>query len=636
MTRTSDTEGAPSLTRGTRRELTEVARHALARGDLTLAGAIRDLLRHLAPSHPHWIATDAGLDMATGLLDVGLAKIDEAARTHPASSVLLERRMDYHNRRGAHLRTIELSADPALHLDCEAQVTRAATALADDGHLGEALDGLERLAQIGATDPDLFVRASRLAVATGQQARNAALLKRLQALHPAEPYGHLGPAHGLIAAGRLAEAKAELERLDREAFPDHPLILGTLCDVCIDMPDAAGARAVIARLQGKTAGRRIRDMEIRLAASLGDWAEVARLADGTRRDHHDTRDRILAAHAKIHLGDTDGARTEIDRAEAVADGTARRGNWFAVARQVAAFRDAAGTLADDPGYRFAAEGRDDGDVPARIQMLWVGGALSPIERLSVQSFLDHGFDVDLYTYGEVGHVPDGATLRDGAEILPADAVFAHSAASGRSRGSYAGFADIFRWHLLRDRGGFWADADIVCLRPFRLPRTLTISSEVARTFGGDHMAVTNCFFGGPAGHPMFVEACARIEGFRGAEVMWGEMGTRLIGQLVADMGLHDHVLPPGRVNGVRPYRMIGTLFAKDDGRVTAELGDAWGLHLYNEVWRSHGVPKAGPFPRHSLIHTLLARHGIEVPVKPARLPIRMFRHGEAEAAAPQT
>ena len=36
----------------------------------------------------------------------------------------------------------------------------------------------------------------------------------------------------------------------------------------------------------------------------------------------------------------------------------------------------------------------------------------------------------------------------------------------RDNGSYAGFANFFRYELLRKRGGWWVDLDTICLRPF--------------------------------------------------------------------------------------------------------------------------------------------------------------------------
>lgn len=86
-----------------------------------------------------------------------------------------------------------------------------------------------------------------------------------------------------------------------------------------------------------------------------------------------------------------------------------------------------------------------------IQGLWVGGELSLMEQLSIQSFLKNGHEYHLYTYEDIKNIPPGTTVKDGNEILPADKIF--TIKSGWGIGSYSGFADLFRVHLLKERGG---------------------------------------------------------------------------------------------------------------------------------------------------------------------------------------
>src|SRR5260221_760110 len=112
---------------------------------------------------------------------------------------------------------------------------------------------------------------------------------------------------------------------------------------------------------------------------------------------------------------------------------------------------------------------------APIQMLWIGPRLSALERLSMASFLAHGHEVRLYTYGDVEGIPPGVTHHDGREIVPASQVFTY--ASGFGKGSYAGFANLFRYKLLLDHGGIWCDSDVVCLRPFDFTDEYVIGRE---------------------------------------------------------------------------------------------------------------------------------------------------------------
>ncbi|MGR3513798.1 MAG: glycosyltransferase family 2 protein [Paracoccaceae bacterium] len=99
----------------------------------------------------------------------------------------------------------------------------------------------------------------------------------------------------------------------------------------------------------------------------------------------------------------------------------------------------------------------------QIAMLWMRGELSFLEQLCVQSFLDAGHHVALYSYEPIGRVPDGVELRNAADILPETGFLVHE-----RTGSPALHSDLFRYKLLEqsDRT-IWADTDAYCLRRFQ-------------------------------------------------------------------------------------------------------------------------------------------------------------------------
>jgi hypothetical protein len=90
-----------------------------------------------------------------------------------------------------------------------------------------------------------------------------------------------------------------------------------------------------------------------------------------------------------------------------------------------------------------------------IQSLWVGDKLSLLEQLSIASFVRNGHEFHLYTYNNISDVPDGTQLKDANEIILEKNVFTYC------NGSYAGFADWFRWALLYKKGNYWVDTDVI-------------------------------------------------------------------------------------------------------------------------------------------------------------------------------
>jgi hypothetical protein len=103
-------------------------------------------------------------------------------------------------------------------------------------------------------------------------------------------------------------------------------------------------------------------------------------------------------------------------------------------------------------------------------MLWIGRSLSNLERLAMASFLANGHPVHLYAYSHIDRVPHGVTRLDANEILPESSVFTY--ADGFGKGSPSAFSNRFRYKLLLERGGIYADADIVCLQPLAFAQSM--------------------------------------------------------------------------------------------------------------------------------------------------------------------
>lgn len=104
-----------------------------------------------------------------------------------------------------------------------------------------------------------------------------------------------------------------------------------------------------------------------------------------------------------------------------------------------------------------------------INSLWIGNKLSEMELLTLESFIHHGHEFTLWVYGELDTpLPDGVKQRNANEILNQQYVFNYpdDGPLAWSKGSYAGFSDIFRYKLLYELGGWWVDMDVTCLKKF--------------------------------------------------------------------------------------------------------------------------------------------------------------------------
>jgi len=236
-----------------------------------------------------------------------------------------------------------------------------------------------------------------------------------------------------------------------------------------------------------------------------------------------------------------------------------------------------------------------------VQSLWIGSTLSNLERLSIQSFLDHGHQYHLYAYRELADLPAGAILKDANEILSASLIFQYN-----DRKTYAAFSNVFRYKLLLERGGIWADTDVVGLRPFDLADEHVFASELVqrRDGAGFDVIVSTCVIKAPIGSPVMARALEAGLSKDWSTVRWGELGPRLFAPVVAGQGLQCFVQPPAVFCSIGPLEWRRLI----DPQPPPLPSEAYALHFWNEMWRRAGQDKGAEYPSSCLYESLKRRH----------------------------
>ncbi len=230
-----------------------------------------------------------------------------------------------------------------------------------------------------------------------------------------------------------------------------------------------------------------------------------------------------------------------------------------------------------------------------IQGLWIGPELSLMEQLSIRSFLMNGHEYRLYVYDDVKHVPDGTILKDANEILPASMIFQY-----RHRKSYAGFANFFRYKLLLEKGGWWADSDLICHRRFDFRQQYVFATEKRH----DDEVITCGAIRAPAGSEIMAYAWHICSNKNPDELTWGETGSRLMVEAVEKFSLEEYVTPH-QVFCPLPNWQWNDVLNPD-----IELGFdgvTYAIHLWNEMWRKASQDKNQAYHRDCLYERLKRR-----------------------------
>ena len=262
-----------------------------------------------------------------------------------------------------------------------------------------------------------------------------------------------------------------------------------------------------------------------------------------------------------------------------------------------------------------------------IGTLWIGPELSWLEQLCLQSFLDHGHAVVLYSYDQVKGVPEGVKIADADDILPGKKIIRHV-----RTGSPAYHADVFRLHMLKQTNYIWADTDAFCCQPWdikkgkhfhgwisdnkpminngvlRLPKTSkTLKAMLA--FTSDEYPVPPWY---PDEKKSALQALKdKGEGMHVSRMPWGVWGPDALTHFLKDTGEIKHSRDKHVIYPV-PFSIAGvTLNPNRINKATNLIKDDtlsihfWGRRFRNIAAKYGGVPPAGCY-----VAELCKRHKI--------------------------
>lgn len=237
-----------------------------------------------------------------------------------------------------------------------------------------------------------------------------------------------------------------------------------------------------------------------------------------------------------------------------------------------------------------------------IQSLWIGASFSNLEKLCAQSFLDHGHEFHLYAYDDIKGVPDGVTVKDGNEILNAGELF---------DGTWqrpSNLADYFRYALLYQKGGWWVDMDLICLKPFEFQESVVFAPR-----GHTATAFNNFILCFPAGNALMCEMhklCeSRLAQKRNHRKRFshGSLGgPAAFTEMVYKLDMQKHVVTSARFYNPAPQ----VAFNKQYREGLHFPSNTHAVHLRKAGQDKVGIDMNAQFDEESMYEQLKARHGI--------------------------
>lgn len=232
-----------------------------------------------------------------------------------------------------------------------------------------------------------------------------------------------------------------------------------------------------------------------------------------------------------------------------------------------------------------------------IQSLWIGKKLTVMEKLSISSFLKNGHSFNLYIYEDVKGIPEGVNIMDANKILPSKKIFKY-----KHYNSYAGFANLFRYKLLYEKGGYWVDTDVICLREFDHDVDYVFAGErTKKSFFGKKLEVCNCIIKVPK-ESTIMKYCFDVASKKNTdELIWGQTGPILLTKAINKFKMKTFVKDPEVFCPIDWWDWRHIISEKPNNTIYKNSDS---IHLWNEMWRRDNIDKNTNFPESSIYENL--------------------------------
>jgi len=169
-----------------------------------------------------------------------------------------------------------------------------------------------------------------------------------------------------------------------------------------------------------------------------------------------------------------------------------------------------------------------------VHCVWVGSALSLLEKLTIKLLLSHGHEVHLWSYAVIENTPEGVVNRDAGDILPSSSMFRYDGEPldclpNGGKGSLSHWSDQFQLKLLDKYGGIYTQMDVSHLTP------LCFKNSVAMpVWKGEDTCVAPYIMKCPAGEGFTKRAYEKTSKVIHKDTLWNgidwNISMRLMGE----------------------------------------------------------------------------------------------------------
>lgn len=235
---------------------------------------------------------------------------------------------------------------------------------------------------------------------------------------------------------------------------------------------------------------------------------------------------------------------------------------------------------------------------------WHGPKLQLWNYLCVKSFVDNGFNVNVWTYDEL-EVPNGATICDAGKYCNREDLT--SITQNGKQGCLSAFSDLFRWALLEKEDGWWFDTDCLCLKHESEFAELTVNATIVAGLEPSYgKSLVAC---GALNVPnkevahiinMLVDKTLEVTN---RNIGWGQISVQMLTNLIeASPMLGNGIVDKSYFYPLIPQEALKAISTSCSEELEELTASSYVYHFWNEMMRRGGINCDEMPPQGSYLH----------------------------------
>jgi hypothetical protein len=253
--------------------------------------------------------------------------------------------------------------------------------------------------------------------------------------------------------------------------------------------------------------------------------------------------------------------------------------------------------------------------PTTANFFWEG-PISSYEITSINSFVRHGFNVNLWTYSKnpKWNMFSGIEIKDANQILPIKMLTQLN--QNLQKSNYSSFSNLFRYRLLEEYGGWWFDTDCICMK--NVDDFVNLTKERDYVLGlerKDYVGSAIMYFQDISLLMKIQEHAYKIIENNNFKLKWGQIGPDLITEIVILEGVIDNILSPSYFFPISPKKInvfFDSVLKPDD---QSKLNDSFVTHTWNEMFRKYNINKTIMPPDKSFLFNEFKKNNVLIDTK---------------------